>query len=92
MAAYLIIDLTVKDAEALKEYGSRTPDILKVFGGKTVAKGPVQVLHGDSKFDTKVVFEFPDREAAVGWYNSKEYQALLELRDRAIDSQFHLIG
>ncbi|WP_341524268.1 DUF1330 domain-containing protein [Pseudomonas sp. G.S.17] len=39
-----------------------------------------------------LVSEFADREAAVKWYESVEYQALIEVRNIAFDSRFVLIG
>jgi len=39
-----------------------------------------------------VVIQFPDRQAAVNWYHSAEYQAIIPLRDQGMDSVFHLVG
>lgn len=91
MAAYLIVDLKVKDTEKLKEYGSQTPAILAEHNGTVFAKGAIERLHGSDSFETKVIFEFPERQNALDWYNSDAYQALIAVRDQAIDSSFHLI-
>ncbi len=34
---------------------------------------------------------FPDRETAVGWYNSPEYQQLIDVRNVAMASRFSLL-
>jgi uncharacterized protein (DUF1330 family) len=34
---------------------------------------------------------FPDHEAAVGWYNSPEYQQLIDVRSVAMDARFSLL-
>jgi uncharacterized protein (DUF1330 family) len=91
MAAYIIVDLTVKDQEALQEYGSQTPQTLSEFGGKAVGKGAVTALHGDARFERKVILEFPDKDSALGWYNSDAYQRLIPVREKAFKSQFHLV-
>lgn len=51
------------------------------FGGKWLAQGPVAVLEGAWP-GAVVLMEFPSREAAVTWYASPEYQAILPLRTR----------
>ena len=34
---------------------------------------------------------FPDRESALSWYNSPEYQQLIEIRGEAMDVRFSLL-
>jgi NAD(P)-dependent dehydrogenase (short-subunit alcohol dehydrogenase family) len=34
---------------------------------------------------------FPDRESAVSWYNSPEYQQLIDIRSVAMDARFGLL-
>jgi len=92
MTAILVVDLKVKDADKLKEYGSQTPGILLAHNGRLLVKGPIQHLHGGSKFEIKVIFEFPTRQDALNWYMCEDYQALIKNRDEAIDSNFQLIG
>lgn len=92
MAAYIIVDLTVKDPEALKAYSSSTPALLAAHGGKLLAKGAPHVLHGEARNQSKALFEFPTKEAALAWYDSPEYQSLVAMRDKGMESHFHLIG
>ena len=91
MNAYVTVDLTVKNAEKLSEYGSQAPDTFIEFGGEFIAKGAIEALHGEAVFTTKVIIRFPDKAKAVGWYNSKAYQEIIPTRDEAFDSQFHLV-
>jgi uncharacterized protein (DUF1330 family) len=96
MSALLVIELDVKDSEALKEYSSRTPDILTRFGGELLLKGKPSLIHetetGSTKYSTMVVFKFPTREAAQGWYSSAEYQSLIPVRDKAMNSTFRILA
>ena len=39
-----------------------------------------EVLEGDWQPKRLVVIEFPDMEAALGWYRSEEYQELAKIR------------
>ena len=34
---------------------------------------------------------FPDRETAIKWFNSPEYQQLIDLRAVAMDARFSLL-
>ncbi len=94
MSALLIVQLKVKNAEKLKHYSASTPPIFQKFGGELVQKGKQELLFGssDPRFDTTVVYRFADRQAAKGWYDSPEYQALIPLRDEAFDSVFAIVG
>lgn len=95
MPALMLIELTVKDAEKLKEYSSQTPEILKKFNGELLIKGKATPLHASTEtaaHDVVVIFQFPTREDALGWYQSPEYQRLLGVRDAAMDSVFKLVA
>jgi uncharacterized protein (DUF1330 family) len=39
-----------------------------------------------------MIIRFPDKDTALVWYNSPAYQALLDVRDAALDSRFRLVG
>jgi uncharacterized protein (DUF1330 family) len=92
MSAYIVVDVKVKDAEKLGRYSAAAPATLAKFKGEFLAKGKIEALHGESAFQNKAVIQFPDRESALGWYNSPEYQALIGLRNEGMESQFHLVG
>lgn len=96
MVALFVIELTVKNADKLKEYSTQTPAILKKYNGELLMKGKASQIHASTNpsvaYDTVVVFQFPSKEDAMGWYNSPEYQALLSLRDEAMDSSFKLVA
>jgi uncharacterized protein (DUF1330 family) len=92
MSAYVIVDLTVKDAAKLSQYSTAAAPSVAKFNGQFLAKGKIEVLHGGSAFQNKAVIQFQDKESALSWYNSAEYQEVIELRNAGMDSQFHLIG
>ena len=96
MTALIVIELTVKNSDKLKEYSAQTPAILKKFNGELLIKGKTSLLHDSANlspaYDTMVVFQFPSKEDASAWYNSPEYQELLGLRDEAMSSTFKLLA
>jgi uncharacterized protein (DUF1330 family) len=93
MSAYIVVELTLKDPEALGRYRTDVAPTLKRFGGEPLAvRQPWQVLHGEAAYETGTILGFPDREAALACYNSPEYQALGPVRDKAFNSRFRLVG
>lgn len=92
MTAYVIVGFTVKDQEKLQQYGAVVPPILAKYSGEYLVKGPIEILHGENEYETQVIITFPSKEKATEWYYSIEYQALIEIRDEAMDSKFQLIG
>ncbi|MFT2092416.1 DUF1330 domain-containing protein [Paraglaciecola sp. 2405UD69-4] len=91
MKTLVIVDITPINKIKLAEYSAQAAETLKPFNGIFIAKGPVEVLHGDAKHPMKAVIEFPDKQNAKNWYKSKAYQDLISLREQGMQSQFHLL-
>ncbi|MBV9064713.1 MAG: DUF1330 domain-containing protein [Methylobacteriaceae bacterium] len=87
MAAYLIVQQTVRDAAKLEEYRAKVGPILAKHGGRFLTKsGSHKLLVGMQTMPDRVaIVEFPDMAALNTWYNSAEYQPLIALRQSAVD-------
>ena len=92
MTAYVVVNLTVIDADKAAEYSAKAAETLKPFGGEFVAKGPIVSLHGVTGFSAQAIIAFPDKASAEGWYQSDEYQSIVALRNVALNSTFTLVG
>jgi len=92
MSAYIIVGLTPKDTDKLQQYGASVPPILAKYSGEILTKGPVEKLQGNFAHKVQVIIAFPNKDKALGWYNSSEYQALIPVRDQGMDSEFQLLG
>jgi uncharacterized protein (DUF1330 family) len=57
----------------------------------SLAGGNWEVLHGDGSLTSGALVRFADRETALKWYNSPEYQQLIDLRSVAMDARFSLL-
>jgi uncharacterized protein (DUF1330 family) len=68
------------------------PTVLAAGGKILVADPPVDVLEGEWHGDQTVIVEFVSVEAARGWYNSPEYQAVVGQRHAAAESNAVIIG
>ncbi len=91
MSSLVVVDLTPTDKTKIAEYSALATETLVPFNGRFLAKGPVEVLHGEAPHPIKAVIEFPDADSARNWYNSEAYQAIVPLRNTGMQSQFHLI-
>ena len=78
MAAYFIANITVTNPEGYTRYIERAPATIAAHGGRYLVRGGAhETVEGAWTPDRVVVLEFKDRETALAWYNSKEYQAIL---------------
>lgn len=85
MAAYVISDVTFRDAAAVEAYRDRASASIAQHGGHYLARGgAVETVEGSWKPECIIIVEFPDMARARAWYRSPEYAAALELRDRAL--------
>lgn len=89
MAAYVIADTEVHDAQAIQEYQRQVPATLAPYGGRFLVRGgATDTVEGDWQAQRMVVLEFPDMAAAKAWYASPAYQAILPLRQRHSRARF----
>ncbi len=92
MSAYVIVEFTVKDPDVYREkYAPIAGQTAKEHRGEVIAAGNWEVLHGDGSLTSGALVRFTDRETALKWYNSPEYQQLIEVRGIAMDVRFSLL-
>ena len=92
MPAYVISDLTPRNAEAFELYRTRAAASIQRYGGRYLARGgAIEALEGDWRPRAVVVVEFPDVAAARAWYRSPEYAAALAVRDEALSRNLILV-
>ena len=63
----------------------------KEYGGEALANSNWEILHGDASLTSGALMRFPDHESVIKWYNSPEYQQLLDVRSVAMDARFSLL-
>jgi uncharacterized protein (DUF1330 family) len=92
MSAYVIVEFTVKDPDIYREkYAAVAGQTAKEHGGEVIAAGSWEVLHGSGSLTSGALVRFTGRETALNWYNSPEYQQLIEIRGVAMDARFSLL-
>jgi len=92
MKAYVIVDVTIHDADAYEDYKKLTPASLAPYEGKFVVRGgKTQILEGDWKPQRIVVLEFPNADKAKAWWNSELYAPAKALRQATATTQMLLV-
>ena len=89
MPAYAVVNVEITDPTGFEEYRKAVPAIIAAFGGRFLARGgAMEVLEGKWIPKRLVILEFPSVPTLKAWYDSPEYQRLLDLRNRTAISDF----
>jgi uncharacterized protein (DUF1330 family) len=86
MAAYLVGHITIKDTSQWEIYMEGVRKSLLPYSAEVIFRGKLhKVLTGEHSRQNTVVIKFSAQATLQDWYNSKEYQALIPIRERAAD-------
>jgi uncharacterized protein (DUF1330 family) len=84
VAAYIIVDVEIKDPVRYQEYIKQTPPTLEPFGGRFIVRGG-RAANLEGRWQPKriVVLEFDSAEQATAWWSSDVYRGAKALRQSA---------
>jgi len=91
---YMIISAKIHDRDAfLAGYSKATAPLVAQHGGRYVLRAPgAHLLEGDfGEGGSVAISEWPNRKAALGFWNSPEYAEAKTLREGLADVQVLLI-
>jgi len=92
VAAYIVVDVVVKDPVRYDDYRKRVMATLEPHGGKFLVRGgKVETLEGTWKPQRFVVLEFPDAAAARAWWSSEAYAEPKAIRQSASHTEMILV-
>jgi uncharacterized protein (DUF1330 family) len=87
MAAYMIANVEILDAEKIKEYLEATPEVVKKYSGRFLVRGgEFWVAEGRWTPRRLVILEFESYEKAKEFWHSEEYQPLKKLRQSSANT------
>jgi len=88
LASYILGQVRIKDPEIFSRYVSGFRRIFGQFGGRVLAVNDhPAALEGEWEADRLILLEFADRAAAVRFWNSPEYQEIVQYRHEAAESR-----
>lgn len=92
MSAYVVVEVTVKDAETYEKYKQLAPPTIGLYGGRYLARGGLtEPLEGTWAPKRLVILEFPTVERARAWWSSPEYAPAKALRQSCTDTDMVLL-
>ena len=92
MAAYIVVQVDIKDPERFAEYRTMVPATLEKYGGRFLVRGGAhETLEGDWSPKRLVVLEFDSVEKAKAWWDSEEYREPKALRQASADTQMVVV-
>jgi uncharacterized protein (DUF1330 family) len=92
MAAYVVVQVEVKDPVRYEGYKKMVPASLEKYGGRFVVRGgQVHVMEGTWAPKRFVLVEFPSVEQAKAWWASPEYAEAKALRQATAESQLIIV-
>lgn len=92
MAAYIVVEVEITDAEGFARYREMVPATLASYGGRYLVRGgEVQTLEGDWDPSRFVVIEFDSVEQAKRWWDSDEYREARDLRQANAKTQMIVV-
>ena len=89
MSAYFVFSHKVLDPDTLNnDYLPKAVESLKPYDPEIlVVDQNIEVVEGDAEDTRTVILKFKSREEAKEWYNSPEYQAIVNLRLESVDGR-----
>ena len=92
MAAYIVVQVDVKDPARYEDYKKMVPGSLAKYGGRFIVRGGrTETLEGDWAPNRFVMVEFPDMERARAWWASQEYADAKALRQATSTTQMIVV-
>jgi uncharacterized protein (DUF1330 family) len=92
MPAYIVVDVSIHNAENYEDYKKLTPASIAAYGGKFIVRGgKTETLEGDWQPGRMVVIEFPTVERAKQWWASDEYAPAKALRQANAETKMILL-
>ena len=92
MAAYIVVEVEVRDAARHENYKGMVPPSLAPYGGRFLVRGGnVETLEGRWSPKRLVIVEFLSVENAKAWWASAEYAEAKALRQATANTQMIVV-
>ena len=87
---YMVVNLSITDAEEYRKYEKGFFPILKRYGGEFITYDDNSVaLEGKSpRSGRMIIFTFPSEQAARDWWADEDYQTLSKHRRQGTEMEF----
>ena len=90
MSVFIVVQFTIHDSEKFETYAVKSRETIEQFGGRVVARGTAEEIHGTASHPFGAILEFKEKKTALEWYWSDAYQALIPIREESASTGFFL--
>jgi uncharacterized protein (DUF1330 family) len=92
VAVYIIAQIRIHDRAEYDKYQQGFPEVFARYQGEllVVSENPV-VVEGEWPYTRTVLLRFPSADEARRWYESPDYQRIVQHRFRAADTNAVLV-
>ena len=81
MSYYFVTNIKIKNNEGYQKYLDKADEVFAKFNGQYLAvDDKPKVIEGRWNYTRAVIIEFKTKSDFEKWYNSKEYQEILNYR------------
>jgi uncharacterized protein (DUF1330 family) len=92
MPAYVVVEISVHDAETYERYKQLAPPSIAAHGGRYLVRGgTTEALEGSWHPPRFVILEFPTVQQARAWWASPEYAPAKALRQASAQTEMILV-
>lgn len=92
MAAYIIVEIEVKEPVRYETYKQMAHETIRQYGGRYLVRGgKAETLEGNRSPKRLVVLEFPSYDRAKEWWSCQEYAAAKAIRQATAETQMILV-
>lgn len=92
MAAYVVVNVDVKDPARYEAYKTMVPPTIAAYGGRFLVRGaPLHEMEGQWPRPRLVILEFPDVDSAKRWWASPEYAEAKALRQAHAEAELVIV-
>lgn len=91
MAAYIVVNVNVREPAKYEEYKRLVKPTVEAYGGRFLVRGgATEVLEGNWMPKRFVIVEFPTAAQAKAWWESAEYAGPKAIRQATSDTEMIL--
>ena len=88
---YVILHVTVNDADNYSKYPAAGLQVLEQLGGKLLVRGGKAEMREGRLRDRHIVIEFESFDKAIEWYDSEQYASARALRKEYADTDLVIV-
>ena len=90
--AFLVAEVQLTDADAIKPYAAKAPQLVIQHGGQYLVRGgKTESLEGMEPAGRVAIIQFPSLAALKNFYDSAEYREVLPIRQKATKSRLFAV-